>query len=471
LGDDAHKIVQTFPKQGYRLNAATPTERSTTWSAIRPLYAAGVVVVILITSAVTLIRTLPEETAGLEIEPAMVAAPAEHLREAVAILPFAAEPDSNRFLASGLSDDLEIRLAEMSAIKLVSHRQVAAVIEVPQTPVALAKLLDARYLVDGDLREYDGVIAFSFRLIDGADGTTLWADRFEGTRAEFMAFRATMPETLVNAMSIELSARDRRRLALRDTVDPVAFEEVAHARRELSTFTYQGNLAAERHLRRAIAHDPDYARAYAELASTFVIRMENNWIILSSADEDKAFYFAHEALRLDEGLWFAHYALGRLHSIAPSGDTASALEHLHRAMSLLPANDDPRAYFAIVTALSGNLEEGAEILESVMATHPEPPFWYYLGLANIRFHQRQYAKAAETVTGCLMQMPNSPYCLRTQIAVMARLGQIDDAAWAVEEYAILGHEVSLQSMMNSALERDPDLRSHLENSYRLAGVE
>jgi hypothetical protein len=68
-------------------------------------------------------------------------------------------------------------------------------------------------------------------------------------------------------------------------------------------------------------------------------------------------------------------------------------------------------------------------------------------------------------------MPNSPYCLRTQIAVMARLGRLDDATWATEEYAILGHEVSLEALMKGALERDAALRSHLEESYRLVGIE
>ena len=286
-----------------------------------------------------------------------------------------------------------------------------------------------------------------------------------------MGFRDTLPEALVEAMSIELNARDKQRLGLKDTEDPMALQDFMTARAEISTFTYEGSLAAEQHLRRAIARDPEYARAYAELASVFAIRMENNWVVLSTADEDKAFYFANEAVRMDEGLWFAHYALGRLHSTARIGDTQSALAHLRQAMSLQPANDDPRAYFAIVTALSGNLDDGLVILESVIATHPQPPFWYHLGLANVQFHQKQYASALEAIADCLAQMPTSPYCLRTQIAILARLDRIEDAEWAAEEYAILGHEVSLVALMQTAIESDPALRSHLETSYRLAGIE
>ncbi|MGB3245667.1 MAG: winged helix-turn-helix domain-containing protein [Sulfitobacter sp.] len=471
LNDDAFKIVQTYPKQGYRLNATVQTEAVIARHAFLRRKRNAVLLATLIAIAAIVILPFLRDDIARGVNPLETGTPSGDLREAIAILPFTTTSDSDQFLANGLSDDLEIHLAEMSAIKLVSRGQVSAVVDAPQSPVTLARSLDVRYLVEGDVREGGADIALSLRLIDGSDGTTLWADRYEGSRAGLMGFRDTLPEALIGAISIELNARDKQRLALKDTEDPIAFQDVMHARRELSRFTYEGSLAAERHLRRAIARDPDYARAYAELASTFAIRMENNWAVLSAADEDKAFYFAKEALRLDKGLWFAHYALGRLHSTAKSGETHSALTHLRQAMALQPANDDPRAYFAIVISMSGNPDDGAAILESVIATHPQPPFWYHLGLANAQFHQKQYARALETVSDCLAQMPNSPYCLRTQIAVLARLDRIEDAEWAAEEYAILGHEVSLEALMQTAIESDPTLRFHLEDSYRLAGIE
>lgn len=470
LKDDTFRIVQTYPKRGYRLNAIVQTETTIAGPAFSRRKKKAVLLAALLGIAAIIVWPLMREDAANDANPLTLSAPRDGLRKAIAILPFAATSDSDQFLANGLSDDLEIHLAEMSAIKLVSRGQVSSLVDVPLDRVALARSLNARYLVAGDVRADGAAIALSLRLIDGSDGTTLWADRYEGSRTGLMDFRDTLPEALVEAMSIELNERDKQRLGLKDTEDPIALQEVMSARAKISAFTYEGSLAAEQHLRKAIARDPEYARAYAELASVFVIRMENNWVVLTSADEDKAFYFAKEAIRLDEGLWFAHYALGRLHSMARIGDTQAALAHLRQAMSLQPANDDPRTYFAIVTAMSGNLDDGVAILESVMATNPQPPFWYFLGLANMQFHQKQYAAALETVSGCLAQMPNSPYCLRTQIAVLARLNRIDDAEWAAEEYAILGHEVSLIALMQTAMESDPALRSHLETSYRLAGV-
>ncbi|PRY73271.1 winged helix-turn-helix domain-containing protein [Marivita geojedonensis] len=468
LGDDGHDIVQTFPKQGYRINvtrseAAVKASPAPRRMAVLASVGALAALVLL---AVYVFNARPQE-AGSEIAGVT---PTE-LREAVAIIPFSASNETDRFLAAGLSDDLEIHLAEMSGIKIVAQVQSDGVENTTPNLLDTARLLDARYLVHGSVRQLEDNVSLSVRLIDGIDGSTIWADRHEGSRAGLMTFRDDLPEALLAAMSVTLSERDRQRLALTDTEDPEAFEEVMHARREISTFTYEGSLAAERHLLRAVAGDPAYARAYAELASAYAIRLENDWSVISDADSEKAFFFAERALELDPGLWFAHYALGRLHSVAPGGDTEAALTHLREAMSLQPDNDDPRAYFAIVLAMSGDLEDGLAIFDGIMATHPQPPFWYHLGQANILQHLGRNVEAETAILRCLEQMPNSPYCLRLQIAILARLGRLDDAEWAIAEYAILGHDVSLEAMMKSALETDVRMKEYLRESYELAGIE
>ena len=323
-----------------------------------------------------------------------VAIASARMLDTVAILAFTADTEEDRFLADGLADDLEIRLAEVSGLRTLAQSETA-VVSGAQSPTEAARLLDASYVVTGSVRQSASQLAISLRLIDAADGATIWADRYEGARDGMLAFRNTVPDALVSAMAIDLNRTDHERLVRQDTTDPDAFEDVLKARRALSLFTYEGSLAAERHLRSAIARDPDYARAHAELAVAFVIRMENDWIVLSKADTDKAFYFAEAALRLDPDLWFAHYALGRLHSVADTGDVEAAFRHLQRAMALQPDEDDPRIYYAIVRMMSGYVDEARRIFESVLATHPQPPFWYYLGYSHALFHQGRVSGSSE----------------------------------------------------------------------------
>ena len=469
LRDDQHETVQTFPKEGYRLNVEAVSETRPNASALRPL---GLLFGVAAAVAALIFSTFLLRTTTDPIDPASVAiAPASVLGKSVTILPFIAETEVGRFLAAGLTEDLEIHLAEISGLRVLSQAQSAVGRGTPSTPADLVRSLGTRYVIDGSLRQSEERMSLTLRLLDGADGATLWAERYEGPRTGIMEFRDRVTSALVEAMSIELSEQDRRRLALHDTDDPQAYEAVMRARQSLSIFTYEGSLAAEKYLRQAINLDPDYARAYAELASVFAIRMENNWIVLSAADPAKAFHFAEKALSIDPDLWFGHYVLGRLHSVAEGGDIGAALDHLETAMRLQPANDDARIYFAIVTMMSGDPDGSAPIFRSVMDTHPQPPFWYHLGWANALFHMQRYEEALEAVSQCLRQMSNSPYCLRSQIAILARLGRIEDAEWAIEEYAILGHDTSLDAMMKTAIERDAVMREHLREAYALAGLE
>ena len=470
LGDHAHRIVQTFPKQGYRLNAATAGVAVGGGIVWRKIVAAAVVAAVAVLGSIGGTWWLAsDETAAQETADMLLAQSAD-LREAVAILPLSADGEEDRFLAAALTDDIEIRLAEMSGIKIISQAQSQSVTSTEKSPLELARALDARFLVLGSVREGGSEISVSLQLVDGSDGTTVWADRYQGPRSGLLDYRHGLPEALVGSMSVALDPRDLRRLAVQDTEEPLAFEEVMHARRALSAFTYEQSLAAERHLRRALELDPNSARAYAELAAAFAIRFENHWVVLSSADAEKAFYFARKALELDPDLWLAHYAMGRLQSVTREGDFEVALQHLRKAMSLQPANDDARIYYGVVTLMSGRPEEALPIFESVMATHPQPPFWYYLGLGNTLFHLKRYEEAEATFAKCLEQMPGSSYCLRPLIATYARLGRLEDAEWSLAEYEINGYDTRLDAVMALAIERDEGLRAHLRQSYELIGM-
>ncbi len=468
LGDREHNIVETFPRQGYRLNVGVISPSTSNASRVRApvAWVVGICAALAVGAGLWALSATPPTRDAVVTEPTAQEEPAL----AVAVLPFEAGSEADQFLAAGLSDDLEIHLAELSAIKTVSQAFANTTANSAEGPIAQARALNARYLVTGRVQQNEADVAISVRLIDGADGTMLWADRYEGPRDGLLAFRHRLPEALTARMSVVLDTHDMQRLSLRDTNNAEAFEAVMMARREISAFTYANSLTAERHLRRAIALDPLYAHAYAELAAAFAIRFENGWVVLSDADAERAFHFAERALEIYPDLWLAHYALGRLHSVLPDGASEDALEHLQTAMSLQPADDDARAYFAVVTSMAGRPEEALRIFEDVIAANAHPPFWYFLGLGTTLFHLERYEEAESALQACLQQMPNSPHCLRTQIANHARLGQAEDAAWAIEEYTILGHAATLEAMMNGAIEKDPDMRAFMADSFRLAGV-
>lgn len=271
-------------------------------------------------------------------------------------------------------------------------------------------------------------------------------------------------------ISITLAEPEERGLNTIHTVSPAAYEALLGARLAVSRFTYEDSLEAERLFRTAIERDPGYALAHAELGAAFAIRLENSWTVLTHADEERALYYANEAVRLDPELWMGHYALGRLHAVVAKQDLEAATAHLEKAMSLQPANDDIRVFLAVTRILKGQQTEAIPLLEAALASKPNPPFWYFLSYGHALVQAGRHEDAVAPLLKCLEQMPTSPYCLRFQIANYALLGHIDDAQWAAEEYGALGFDVTIPAITANTLVQHPDNRALIVRGLRKAGI-
>lgn len=397
---------------------------------------------------------------------------AKPLRDVVAVLPFQTTegPSADRIIADGLAQDLTIRLAEVSGVSVVPSSLAFSVTDHGLAAIRAAQSLGARYVVDGSVHSREHVLRISVELIDGAKGTIIWAGAYDGTMPQLVEFRDRIVEEVATGISGQITEQDLDRLRGSGTDNPDAYREIILGRQAAAAFSEEASHLAERHFRKAIDLDEGYARAYAELAAIYAIRLENGWTVLSVADEEKALFFADKALSIDQDLWLAHYAAGRLHSISSKDDFSKAEIHLERAMSLQPANDDARIYYAALKTFQGKADEAVAIVEPILATHPNPPFWYYLTLGNALFHVENHDAAEAAFNQCLRQMPSSPYCLRFQIANFGALGREDDALWLLEEYGMLGFDTSLSGILDLLLLEDLAYKKNIEGALRAAGL-
>jgi len=217
-----------------------------------------------------------------------------------------------------------------------------------------------------------------------------WAGKYDVPRDDLLTYQQAVLGNLSEAMSVVLTKRDELLIDRPKTSNKQAFEEILKGRVAASEFTNQANLLAEKHFRKAVSLDPNYARAYAELAAVYAIRFENAWAVLVGADEKKALYFAQKAIELDPELWLAQYAIGRIYSITGERDLEAAEKHLRIAMSLKPDNDDARIFLAVVKIFAEQADEALAIIDAVLATHPASPHWYFLGQGHALLHLERH---------------------------------------------------------------------------------
>ena len=124
---------------------------------------------------------------------------------------------------------------------------------------------------------------------------------------------------------------------------------------------------------RAIARDPDFARAYIQKAWLLqdLAKYRKNWNEATREMES----LARTAIRLDpydaNGHILLAWALGTL------GKNAEALAETNRALELNPSSADILNTAADSMSFLGKPEEGAEMCDRSFRLNPTPPDWYY----------------------------------------------------------------------------------------------
>ena len=154
-------------------------------------------------------------------------------------------------------------------------------------------------------------------------------------------------------------------------VNPAAYDAVMRARYLSVRTTDADTQAAIALLERAIALDPGFARAYADLAAAYVTRLTFVTPEETGELEQKAFAAAEKALSLDANLAEAYLARGDLlwtysHHFAHE----RAAQEFRRALNLNPKSDQAHRRLARVYVHVGFFEEALQHAATALAINP-----------------------------------------------------------------------------------------------------
>jgi serine/threonine protein kinase/tetratricopeptide (TPR) repeat protein len=231
----------------------------------------------------------------------------------IAVLPLRNIANSTRdeFLSVGLADALVTKLQQIPSLQI---RPTSAVLEYQgaktDTRAASEKLkvdgvLEGHFLAAGDL------VRVTLQLTDARTGFSVWSDSIDGKRADLLKLIDDVSARTLDGLNHELgvgvahAAHSEARSA-----NPQAYEQYLRARSLNGSFVpdhFEAQIAA---LKRAVALDPKFAAAYAELATTLSLGSARS--LVSAEEFARAEWYARQAVRLDPNLPEAHLALGRV---------------------------------------------------------------------------------------------------------------------------------------------------------------
>ncbi len=209
----------------------------------------------------------------------------------------------------------------------------------------------------------------SAQLIDGPHGRAISGpsgyDRPSGQR--LFAVQDEITRQIVQALHLELTQTERDRVMRRYTEDVQAYDDYLLARSLRADLTKERGGEARRLLEGAIARDPDFAAAHAELSWVHHQAWENGWS--GESGQDLALALAQKAVALDEALPEGHARLAW--ALLWRRQYDDAIAEGRRAIAIDPNYADGYVLLSHILIYAGQAEEGVEIAIQGMSLDPD----------------------------------------------------------------------------------------------------
>jgi serine/threonine protein kinase len=190
---------------------------------------------------------------------------------------------------------------------------------------------------------------------------------------------------------------------------------------------------AEKYLRRAIALDPNYARAYAGLSDVL------QWMALPATRVEKfaeASRAAHKALELDPGLAEAHAALGLI-AMNYNWDWAGAEREFQSAIALNPQYPTGHHWYAELLGRLGRFDQALREFNLAIQLHPTLAVLHH-DIGRILTFAHRYQEADLQLHEALTLNPNYGEGYFTLAQTHAQQGRFEEAFAELKELERLG---------------------------------
>jgi TolB-like protein/Tfp pilus assembly protein PilF len=318
-----------------------------------------------------------DSASGSTVTPAP---PAVIPEKSIAVLPLLNEggEKDEQYFSDGLSEDLITALSQFSGLKVIGRNSSFQFRGSKDDSRSIGAKLGVAHLLEGSVRRVADAVRISAELINAADGTTLWSEKFDRPYKNLFKLQDDITAAVADALKTKLlNAVD----AAAQSDRPPSGDLGAYNAFLQGQFYNQRNTEADYRkaidsFQTAIGLDPQYARAYAGIAHAEIFLTEFSRGTQAQQGLAAARIAVNKALALNPDLAAAHGARGLL-SIFDI-DLTGAETEFKQAVKLAPNDLDLRASLAEVQASLGRPEAAIEPIRQTLAADPRSNGWYGL---------------------------------------------------------------------------------------------
>jgi adenylate cyclase len=286
-------------------------------------------------------------------------------RFSICVLPFAnmsGDPEQEYF-SDGISEDIITDLSKISALHVVS-RNTAFTFKGKAVDVGqVVSQLRVSHVVEGSVRKAAGRVRITAQLIDGANDSHLWAERYDRDLNDIFAIQDEISHAIVDALKVKLLPEEKKAIEQHGTENVDAYNLFLMARQTYTT-GYEGDPrrmdAIIRMCRRAVEIDPNYADAWALIALAEVFL---RWSV-GRQSGDGGLAAVERALALNPELAEAHAVKARILSEENRSDEAE--REIEIALRLNPESHQVNKIVALLRFRRKKIEEAAAYWEKAV---------------------------------------------------------------------------------------------------------
>jgi len=354
----------------------------------------------------------------------------------VAVLPFVDMSDQKdqAYLADGLSEELIDRLARVRGLRVPARTSSFYFKDKQASVPEIAKALGVAHLLEGSVRKSGNTLRITTQLVRVDSGYQVWSKTFDRPLTDVFKIQDEIAGAVVQVLELSLISHDMPQDPPTENIE--AYSHYLRARSNVVSNGVDDYDAAVEHAHSALALDPQYAAAWAQLALVTIWKFDMR-------DSPTAGACAHaraaadQALKLNSRLAIAHRAVGVVFQFCDSNFTAAEAQ-FNQALELEVGGSDALRSLTWLAIDAGRLDEALQVAQRAVSRDPLNAWDFAaLGDASSRAGHLHEAEAAyrEAVTvqprtsGLHALLANALLSVNKPLEAIAEAQREPDAQW------------------------------------------
>lgn len=293
--------------------------------------------------------------------------------KSIAVLPFvnmSADKD-NEYFSDGISEEILNALVKVADLKVAGRTSSFYFKGKNESLIKIGEALGVAHVLEGSVRKQGEKVRITAQLIRTKDGFHLWSETYDGDLSDVFALQEKIAQAITSQLQVILQGEQKTRLVQVGTSNTEAYALYLQAtaifnRREGARFS-----DAIEMLKKAIALDPQYARAHSRLAALYSVNSNYAGGMEFSKTLSQIELHARLATELDPNLAEPYAALGSAYNQRRM--FLESQEAFSKALKLDP--NDVTSNFWLGTHLidAGYMRDGNAALDRTLALEPLLP--------------------------------------------------------------------------------------------------